>query len=509
MGWGGRHLYAVLATTVVAWSLSSVATASEPEFAPGELIVRFEAGTTSAERAAIRGELGARLTERGRGLPHTQVMELRAGDSVIGAVDELESAPGVAYAEPNFIYELAGIPDDPLFGEQAGLHNVGQVVKTEYAGAAGADIDAPEAWDVTTGAPSVAVAIVDSGIDPFHPDLAPNLLPGYDYSGLDDPDPTPDPTARAPNHGTHVAGIAGAVGDNGEGIAGVSWSSRVMPLKVTPPDPTGAIRAVDVAEAFAHAASHGARVVNASLGGPNFSATIEDAMTSASDTLFVVSAGNESTDVESDFTEYPCESEVANLVCVTSTNHSDAGAWGFANWGASSVDLAAPGRDILSTVLASEDAYGGPYAFKTGTSMSAPHVAGVAALLFAQNPNASPIQVRAAILSSVDLLPGMMGRTATGGRLDAASALVVETVIVRGPKKKVKRPKVRFAFDSPNHEPAGFVCTLDDGKPKPCSATEKVKVDRGRHHLEVAAIDALGRRDPTPASYGWRFKKPR
>jgi Subtilase family len=141
--------------------------------------------------------------------------------------------------------------------------------------------------------------------------------------------------------------------------------------------------------------------------------------------------------------------------------------------------------------------------------MSAPHVAGVAALLFAQSPNASPTQVRAAILSSVDPLPGLMGRTVTGGRLDAASALVVETVIVRTPKKKVRRPKVKFGFDSPNHEPAGFVCTLDDEKPKPCSATEKVKVDRGRHHLEVAAVDGLGRRDPTPASYGWRFKKPR
>jgi thermitase len=508
MGWGGRHLVAT--TFLVTTCLVPVApAAASPDFAPGELIVRFGPGTTQSDREAVRGELGAEIRERVSGVPRTQVLELAAGERVPDAVAGLEALPAVRYAEPNFLYELAGIPTDPLFSDQAGLNNVGQLIAGQYSGAPGADIDAPEAWDVTTGDPSVTVAMVDSGVDSTHPDLAPNLVPGYDYSGLDDPDSSPDPLAQAADHGTHVTGVAGAVGDNGEGVAGVSWNSRLMALKVTPPDPGGAIRAIDVAEAFSHAARHGVRVVNASLGGRNFSATIEDAMSSAPDTLFVVSAGNDSADVETDYTEYPCESGVENLICVTSTNHSDGGAWAFANWGASSVDLAAPGRDILSTVFASQSIYGGPYDFKTGTSMSAPHVAGVAALLFSQNPGASPTQVRSAILSSVDPLPALMGRTLTGGRLDAASALVVDTVITRGPKKKVKRPKVKFRFDSPNQEPAGFMCQLDKHKPKSCSATEKLKVSKGRHHLAVSAIDALGRQDPTPATFGWRFKKPR
>jgi subtilisin family serine protease len=511
MGQGGRYFVAM---TLAAACLGPVAPAAAAgtEIAPDEVIVRFEAGTTQSERSAVRAELEARLDERAAGLSRTQVLELGAGESVGRAVGELEAMPEVAYAEPNFVYRLARIPTDPLFGDQAGLHNVGQLVGGQYSGAPGADIDAPEAWDVTTGDPSVTVAIVDSGVDASHPDLAANLVSGYDYSGVDDPDPSPDPLAQAGDHGTHVAGVAGATGDNGEGIAGASWRSRLMPLKVsgpTPEDPGGTIKAIDVAEAFAHAASRGVRVVNASLGGPNFSQTIEDAMGSARDTLFVVSAGNDSADVDSAYTEYPCESAVENLICVTSTNHNDGGAWGFANWGAASVDLAAPGRDILSTVFASQSLYGGPYDFKTGTSMSAPHVAGVAALLFSQSPHASPGQVRSAILSSVDPLPSLMGRTGTGGRLDAASALVVDTAISRGPKKKVKRSKVKFAFDSPNQEPAGFVCRLDKHKAESCSATERFRVTRGRHHLAVAAVDALGRQDPTPATYVWKFKKPR
>jgi subtilisin family serine protease len=512
MGWGGRHLSAAIVATACLWSLCPAATASESGFAPGELIVRFEAGTTTAARAAARREVGAEVGEHVSG-HRTQVLELRSGDPVPGAVGELEALPAVDYAEPNFLYELHAIPNDPLFGDQAGLNNVGQLIAGQYSGVPGADIRAPQAWDVATGDPSVTIAIADSGIDAGHPDLAPNLIPGYDYSGNDDPDPSPDPLAQGSNHGSHIAGIAGAAGDNAEGVAGVSWHSALMPLKVsgppTPADPAGIIRASDVEEAFRHAADAGARVVNASLGGPNFSETIENAMNDSPGTLFVVSAGNDSTDVETDFTEYPCESGVENLICVTSTNHADAGAWGFANWGATSVDLAAPGRDILSTVLTSQSVYGGPYDFKTGTSMSAPHVAGVAALLFAQNPNASPTQVRSAILSSVDPLPTLMGRTVTGGRLDAGSALIVETAIVRAPKKKVKRPKVKFGFESPNHEPARFECRLDAKKPKSCSATERFKVTRGRHHLEVAAVDGLGRQDPTPAIYTWKFKKPR
>jgi thermitase len=515
MGWGGRALAITILAAAGLGHLAAAGSAAGPEYAPGEVIVRFESGATAEDRAAARRELGAKLDERLSGLPRTQVLSLPPDERVPGAVRRLEELAAVTYAEPNFLYELDAIPNDPLFGDQAALNNLGQLINAPggaYSGAPGADIDAPEAWDVTTGDPSVTIAIVDSGIDLLHPDLAPNLVAGYDY-GVDDSDPSPEPLADPPDHGTHVAGIAAAAGDNGEGVAGVSWSSRLQPLKVsgrpTPENPAGPILAGDVAAAFGDAGASGIRVVNASLGGPNISSTIENAISASPNTLFVVSAGNDSSDVDSGFTEYPCESAAQNLICATSTNHSDAGAWGFANWGATSVDLAAPGRDVLSTVLASQGGYGGPYDFKTGTSMSAPQVAGVAALLFSQNPNASPIQVRSAILSSVDPLPALMGRTVTGGRLDAASALVVDTEIVKGPKRKVKRPKVKFAFDSPNQEPVGFLCKLDKHKTEACSGSEKLKVARGRHHLEVAAVDALGRQDPTPAIYGWKFKKPR
>jgi subtilisin family serine protease len=356
----------------------------------------------------------------------------------------------------------------------------------------------------------VLIAIVDVGFEIAHPDLAPNLVPGWDFAGdvlgNDDPDPRPDPLGD--NHGTHVAGIAGAVGDNGEGVAGVSWGSRLLPLKVE--RPTGAIVASDVAQAFSYAAGQGARIVNASLGGPGVSATIEAAIEGAPETLFVVSAGNDASDVDSAFTQYPCESTAANVICVTATGHDDVGAFGFANWGRTSVDLAAPGRNILSTVLATDDGYAGPYGFKTGTSMAAPHVTGAAALLLAQTPGASTAQLRSAILSSVDPLPSLAGRTVTGGRLDAASALIVDTVITKAPKRRSKRRKVRFGFESPNHEPVGFDCRLDRKEAlRPCSDRARFKVSRGRHKLTVAAIDGLGRQDPTPAVYSWRVKRRR
>jgi subtilisin family serine protease len=510
---GGKAVAAILTGIWLgAFVLADAAGArnEQPRFVPGELLVRFEAGVSRPEEAAVLRELGAEPKEE-LPVPEAKVVELSPGEGVRHAAAAFERRPGVRFAEPNYLYRPDVFPNDPLFGEQAGLHNVGQPIGGGPPGLFGADINAPEAWDVTAGDPSVLIAIVDVGFDLTHPDLAPNLVPGWDFAGdilgNDDPDPRPDPLGD--NHGTHVAGIAGAAGDNGEGVAGVSWNSRLLPLKVE--RPTGAIVASDVAQAFSYAAGQGARIVNASLGGPGVSATIESVIEGAPETLFVVSAGNDASDVDSAFTQYPCESNAANVICVTATGHDDMGAFGFANWGSTSVDLAAPGRGILSTVRLTDEGYaGGPYGFKTGTSMATPHVTGAAALLLAQTPGASTAQIRGAILSSVEPLPSLAGRTATGGRLDAASALIVDTVITKAPKRKSRKRKAKFEFESPNHEPAGFDCRLDrKGAFKPCSDRAKFRVSRGRHKLTVAAIDGLGRQDPTPAVYTWRVKRRR
>lgn len=511
----GRTLAAALAACAAAAPATAGAAAAQddpPRFAAGELIVRFEPGTDRAEQAAVRDELGASLGERLL-LDRTQVVEL--GDaSVLEAARAFERQPEVSYAEPNFLYELDGAPNDPLFFEQAGLHDTGQTfgdldqVPPSYLGTYDADIDAPEAWNISTGSTQTTIAIVDSGVDYTHPDLAPNMVAGYDF-GADDGDPFPEGS----DHGTHVAGIAGAVGNNGEGGAGVSWYSKLMPLKVSRPN--GVIMASDVVQAFAHAASQGVRVVNASLTGPDTSSALRDSIDAAPQTLFVVSAGNDSENVDDLLVmQFPCEHTAPNIICVTSTNHNDEFASSFANYGPVSVDLAAPGASILSTEFATSFTYTGPYDFKTGTSMSAPMVAATAALLLGFNPGASVAELKAAILNTTDPLPSLAGITATGGRLNVKAALGgvgeldVDTVITEGlPKKTTRKKRVRFGFDSPTHKPASFLCQIDKKGFEPCLGFAKYRAGRGRHTFAVKALDLIGREDPTPARERFKVKR--
>jgi len=486
-------------------------------YAPGELVVRFERGVDRAEQSEVRDELGVELDERGL-LPRAEVVELPAGEPVLDAARAFESRPEVRYAEPNFLYHLDAVPNDPLFFEQAGLHDTGQTfgdldqVPPTFMGSYDADIDAPEAWNITTGSPQVTIGIADTGVDYTHPDLAPNVVPGWDF-GAGDGDPFPDGS----EHGTHVAGIAGAVGNNGIGGSGVSWNSKLMPLKVARPD--GTIVAFDLAQAFLFAAQNGVQVVNASLGGQDAMSYLRNAINAAPGTLFVVSAGNGGSNVDEpldalpEAQQFPCEHTAPNIICVTATNHSDQLASSFANYGSTSVDLAAPGTSVLSTVFASSSLYAGPYGFKSGTSMSTPLVTGTAALLFGLNPGASVAEVKAAILQNVDLLPSLAGVTVTGGRLNVNKALGgtgeldVDTVITSGPKKKTHKRRARFSFDSPTHHPASFLCQIDDKGFAPCAGFAKYKVKFGKHVFAVKAVDAIGREDPTPATQAFKVKK--
>lgn len=509
----GRTFLAALAACVTAFAgFVSMAAADEPRFAAGELVVRFEPGTERSEQAAIRDRLGVELEER-LGLPGAQLVELPGGESVLEAARAFEDLTEVRYAEPNYYYELDGVPNDPLFFEQAGLHDSGQSfgdldqVPPTFMGTYDADIDAPEAWNIATGSGQVTIGIADSGTDYNHPDLAPNIVPGYDF-GADDDDPIPEGS----DHGTHVTGIAGAVGNNGVGGSGVSWYSKLMPLKVARPD--GTIVASDLGEAFNFAAGQGVQIVNASLGGPDTSSFVRNAIDAAPGTLFVVSAGNDEENVDGVLTtQYPCEHTAPNMICVTSTNHSDQFASNFANYGPTSVDLAAPGSSILSTTLSTEFAYTGPYLFKSGTSMSAPMVAGTAALLLSQNPGMSVAEVKAAILNSVDPLPSLAGITVTGGRLNVNRALGgsgeldVDTVVTDGPKSKTRKKRARFSFDSPTHIPASFLCQIDKKAFQPCFGFVKYRVGPGKHTFSVKAVDMIGREDPTPATYGFRVKR--
>ncbi|HVM12368.1 MAG TPA: S8 family peptidase, partial [Actinomycetota bacterium] len=378
-----------------------------PEHVPGEVLVRFEPGVSSAERAALRARVAAREATPLDGLPKVELLRLPPGRSVADAVAALEARPEVRYAQPNFVYRLEQtIPNDTHFQYLWGLHNIGQ-----SGGVADADIDAPEAWSAATGSSDVMVAVIDTGVDPTHLDLQGNLAPGGKDWVANDMDP-----ADEHGHGTHVAGTIGARGDNGRGVTGVSWRVSILPLRVL--NAQGRGFSAHIASAIAYAAEQGADVINLSLGGASRDPATAEAIRGASRSLVVAAAGNDGTDNDVSAV-YPCnegQKGAANVVCVAATNRHDERA-SFSNFGATAVHLGAPGQGILSTTR------GGGYGSMSGTSMATPHVAGAAALLWSAAPGASVSEVKGRLLGNVDPIPSLAGVTVTGGRLNVAAAL--------------------------------------------------------------------------------------
>jgi subtilisin family serine protease len=317
-----------------------------PRHAPGEVIVRFRAWTSATDRLRVRSAADARL-EGTVGITRIQTLALPSGTDLEHAIEELERSPAVIYAEPNLLYQAATVPDDPDFPRLWSLNNSGAPVHG-VPGTADADIDAPQAWEIATGSASVKVGIADTGVRYDNRDLRDNVWthPSTGERGPDFITEDGDPLDEN-GHGTHVAGIVGARGGNGVGGVGVNWRTSLVPMRVL--DAEGAGEADDIAEAFRWAGSAGVKVVNASFGGGGFSQTISDAIASAPNTLFVASAGNAIRDVDTQSNgAYPCNLAHPNVICVAATNQRDELAW-YSNHGPVSVDLAAPGTEVLST----------------------------------------------------------------------------------------------------------------------------------------------------------------
>ena len=431
----------VLTLTSLAAGAAPVAAAvpsEPPASAPGEIIVRFEPAADARDRLAARVEANVDF-ERALPLRGVQLVRAEPGQSVPAAEAELERSADVVYAEPNFIRQVQAVPNDPFFSNLYGLQNTGQTV-AGVSGTPDADIDAPEAWDLTTGSPQVVVGVVDSGVDVVHPDLSSSIWAnpgesgdGRESNGIDDDanglvddwrgwDWVADDNLAADenDHGTHVSGTITASGNDATGVTGVSWNSRVMPLRML--DANGSGTVADLVSAYRYARAKGAQIVNASLGGSGFSRAELDAIDGAPNTLFVVAAGNGGDDGVGDDVdttpEYPCAYAAANIVCVAASDQND-GLAGFSNFGSASVDLAAPGVRTLSTVP------GGGYSYFSGTSMATPHTAGVAALIWSLEPGASVAGVKSALLGGTDARSAFTGKTATGGRLNAVRSLQI------------------------------------------------------------------------------------
>jgi subtilisin family serine protease len=352
----------------------------------------------------------------------------------------------VQYAEPNYkinldpqlgersvteedIEDVLTLPNDPMFNEQWALSNTGM-----HGGKEKADLGALEAWQTTKGSRKIVVAVLDSGVDYTHPDLMTNMwtrpdsVPAYkdanlgaiqDMHGFNASANIADPMDEL-GHGTHCAGVIGAEGDNGEGISGVNWEVEIMPLKFLGSWGFGTTK--DAIEAINYAidrkrAGVNLRVINASFGSTEKSKALEDVIRAAGEEgiLFVAAAGNNGSSNDSS-PHYPANYNLPNVISVAALDRTDKLA-SFSNFGAKTVHIAAPGKDILSTWL------DGAYREASGTSMAAPQVSGVAALLLAKNPRMSVQKLREKLLDSVDQIGPLNGKLVNAGRVNAAKAL--------------------------------------------------------------------------------------
>jgi subtilisin family serine protease len=354
-------LAAVLA--LAALPATAFAHLTRADYAPGEVIVKFRTSVPAAGRTDALRDRRASLT---RSLPVAGIVVAHVPGGVEAAVRAFERDPRVLWAEPNARREAGAVPNDPLFAQQWSLRNTGQAVDGA-AGAAGADIDAPLAWDRTTGSAAVKVAVVDSGINFQQPDLAPNIWrnPGEsgggrerngvdddhdgfvdDWRGWDFVQQDNDPSDNY-GHGTHVAGTIAARGGNGVGVAGVAWHASIIPVRVL--DNLDSGYCAELAAGMAYAVRVGARVVNLSTGSRTPCQAERDVIEGAPNTLFVTAAMNEGTNVDGD-PFYPCAYPSPNVVCVAATDSRDRLA-SFSDYGARSVDLGAPGVSIRSTYV--------------------------------------------------------------------------------------------------------------------------------------------------------------
>jgi thermitase len=392
--------------------LAGIAPAAQAATGETEIIIARDPGLSGSERAEIRQDAGVAHVRNLR-LPDTEVVRT---DDPRAALAALRRDPDVHYAEVN--RTRRALTNDSYFKYQWALSNTGQAVPTAEGGTAAgtsdADMDVPEAWSHGTLGQGVTVAVVDSGIDATHPELAGQVAGAHGFVGG-----VPSDTTDNNGHGTHVSGIIAAVSNNSAGISGIAPGARLLALKALDGTPEASGSDDDIADAFSYAGDHGVRIVSASLGGIGTSTTLTNSIRNHPHTLYVLAAGNSNLNNDS-VNLWPCNAPAPNIVCVGSSDENDVRS-GFSDYGRATVDLFAPGSDILSLWPDPDPSNG--YAVASGTSMATPAVAAEAALVLSAQPSLSTAQLKGILLGAVDAKPAFAGISVTGGRANADVAV--------------------------------------------------------------------------------------
>lgn len=426
-----KHVASVF---LVLWAVPAIAWYDGVEYVPGEAVF-----ATDSSVSQLVGDYKLRKLNRGRqelmgGTFLIQFNKRLEGEELRDKALELAKSVNARFVEPNLVFKLNEVPNDPLFGDLYGLDNQGQT-----GGTIGADIKAVEAWDTSVGSKDILVAIIDTGVDYEHPDLKENIwqnagelgldeegedkssngidddgngyiddVQGWDFYN-DDNDPMDDH-----DHGTHCAGTVGAVGNNDVGVVGVNWNVSMLPVKIF--SGRGRTTVAAATEGIYYSNDMGVHISSNSWGGTRLSSAIKEAVEESESlgVLFIAAAGNSNNDTDTK-PHYPSGYQFENIISVAATDHDDKLA-SFSNYGLKTVDLAAPGVNIYSTKP------GAKYRYMSGTSMAAPHVAGAAALLWSVYPEADFVEIKDRLLSGTESMEAHK-KPISNGRLNIMGAL--------------------------------------------------------------------------------------
>ena len=425
-------LFAILAITVTAHA-KQLQTPANPEVRPGEFVVQVQPGKLRAMSfaPALQGQIKEVI-------PHLNLLVVKRepSEGMRMSIQSLSNIPGVVRVEPNFVYRINRVPNDPDFTKLWGMDNQGQEIK-KHKGIPGVDIGAVQAWDITTGTRDIVVAVIDTGVDYNNPDLKNNIWTNEaefnGQTGVDDDKNGYVDDIHGYNfvknngnpmddhgHGTHCSGTIGGEGDNSNTIVGVNWQVRIMGVKFLSAEGSGSLEGAT--KAIDYAIMNGAKVLSNSWGGGGYSKILEDVIKKSNDQglLFVAAAGNESSDNDSD-PAYPATYQVPNIISVAAVNNTGELA-DFSCYGAKTVHIGAPGVDVYSTLI------GNPgFDYWSGTSMATPHVSGVAALVWGHEPNLTNLELKDRLLHTGRPLSGLRNKTVTGAMVNAYYALTNTT----------------------------------------------------------------------------------